>query len=236
MARQPATTRESDLDAISQSARERFVNNFRGPTVSRTVQIGAAPIQGHFKRYYYHTLNNSHIALYVGRAHLEHTKVNKVEEGMLAKIAEVAKFFASRAAQADAIIKAQGIEEDVENLHPSSQTTAIVVGPVAMRYLTLITDADKLYSKYVLLWTMGEITGEECNRRHIEIKRSLKSVVRTIEQLRVGVLNAINESKSRDAEGLQVPAASDLATLPADDDDDQDAGAAADADKELAIA
>lgn len=195
MAKALVVERESDLNALSQQKRDEFLEAYRGPIVEIDAVIGAAPLQGHFKRYYYHTLKNSHVVLVVGRAELEDKDVSALEKMMLDRIKQASELFATESQQLQAIIDAQGITDKTSIHHPEANVRAIVVGPVAKKYLDLIQQASALFEKYMLMWTLGEISGDQCTKQQKNIKNKLKGVVNHIAEIRTKVLNLIEDKK-----------------------------------------
>jgi len=181
-------------------AKEMFLHKYEGATIELPTVLHNRPVVRMFKRSFNIAMRNWHIATTVPRSALgESTLATLVETGMLKKVSETVKYFKTECQKLEVIGNDASINFALISHGYEFKDDTKVIGPVAMQLRELFLTVDRFIDLNALIYSFGQITGEQASNNTYEVKRKVEGVITSIRNFRIMALNRVNEQgKSRE--------------------------------------
>lgn len=198
----PLSAQKRDELAVQANAKakEMFSNKFEGATISLPTVLHNRPVVRMFKRSFNIAMRNWHIATTVPRSALgESTLATLIETGMLKKVTDTVKYFKTECQKLEVIGNDAQINFGLISHGYEFKDDTKVIGPVAMQLRELFLTVDRFIDLNALVYSYGQISGEQASNNTYEVKKKVEGVITSIRNYRIMALNKVNEQgKSRE--------------------------------------
>lgn len=192
-----ATTTKKPVDdtAAHQKAKEDFIHSFQGTVLKLPTVFHNRPVIRAYRRTFMMVMRNWYMCTTLARSVLKDQGMSqKLQDGMLANITRAEAKLKKHLGVLQAVQANEGnIDMSLASHGNSYSDQVILLGPVAMKFRSLLLLADEVLDLATVLFTYGALPDKELQSIAFEIKGLLRGVDSSARNYRIGLLKKINE-------------------------------------------